>query len=409
MNRKSIKRILITIGVTAGFLTVTASQASAVMNHPADPSPALIGTTTHATGVSARWASYRLRLAAGHAAFGRPEDALRHATAAVRHLQRCTDRGDESRRRLRHRRDLPTRARTARRGRPHPSTRDRHPRTHRGGHTALHVGVRQARRPGPLPGALRRGRGRSSAERWPVPRSTATMPVRRYARSSSMRSASCTRTPAATTPRKAPMPKHWSCSPPHVVRTTRRQHRSGTTSPGSPTPEVRPTKRQPRRAEPWRSASRRSDPTITSSPKISPSTASLSSSLAAPLRPSSCSVVPSSIFRSRHPADATRSRSTSATWRPADCKTTIAAGAEALFREGLRIKQTIFGGDHPEIADSSTTSPSRSATQHRNEEARDLHRQALSIAQNALSDDHPLTRTCLQNVTTSEHELRTTV
>ena len=33
MNRKTIKRILITIGVTAGVLTVTAAQASAAMNH----------------------------------------------------------------------------------------------------------------------------------------------------------------------------------------------------------------------------------------------------------------------------------------------------------------------------------------------------------------------------------------
>ena len=33
MNRKTIKRILVTIGVTAGFLTVTAGQASAAMNH----------------------------------------------------------------------------------------------------------------------------------------------------------------------------------------------------------------------------------------------------------------------------------------------------------------------------------------------------------------------------------------
>ena len=34
MNRNTIKRILITIGVTAGFLTVTATQASAgTVNH----------------------------------------------------------------------------------------------------------------------------------------------------------------------------------------------------------------------------------------------------------------------------------------------------------------------------------------------------------------------------------------
>ena len=29
MNRNTIKRILVTIGITAGFLTVTATQASA--------------------------------------------------------------------------------------------------------------------------------------------------------------------------------------------------------------------------------------------------------------------------------------------------------------------------------------------------------------------------------------------
>lgn len=31
--RKSVKRMLVTIGVTAGVLSVTAGQASAVMNH----------------------------------------------------------------------------------------------------------------------------------------------------------------------------------------------------------------------------------------------------------------------------------------------------------------------------------------------------------------------------------------
>jgi hypothetical protein len=33
MNLKTLKRILVTLGVTAGFLTVTAAQASAAMNH----------------------------------------------------------------------------------------------------------------------------------------------------------------------------------------------------------------------------------------------------------------------------------------------------------------------------------------------------------------------------------------
>ena len=33
MNTKRIKRILVTVGITAGLITVTAGQASAVMNH----------------------------------------------------------------------------------------------------------------------------------------------------------------------------------------------------------------------------------------------------------------------------------------------------------------------------------------------------------------------------------------
>src|SRR4051794_657277 len=45
--------------------------------------------------IARRWGRYRQRLAAGHAAVGRPEDALRHAIAAVHHLQHCTDPGTE--------------------------------------------------------------------------------------------------------------------------------------------------------------------------------------------------------------------------------------------------------------------------------------------------------------------------
>ena len=33
MLTKSVKRLLVTLGVTAGFVTVAASQASAAMNH----------------------------------------------------------------------------------------------------------------------------------------------------------------------------------------------------------------------------------------------------------------------------------------------------------------------------------------------------------------------------------------
>src|SRR6187402_608158 len=42
--------------------------------------------------LASRWGRYRQRLARGHAALGRPEDALRHAAAAVRSLQHVPDR-----------------------------------------------------------------------------------------------------------------------------------------------------------------------------------------------------------------------------------------------------------------------------------------------------------------------------
>ena len=39
MNRKTIKRLLVAVGVTAGFVTVTASQASAglILNNHSEP------------------------------------------------------------------------------------------------------------------------------------------------------------------------------------------------------------------------------------------------------------------------------------------------------------------------------------------------------------------------------------
>ena len=33
MNRSTLKRIVISLGIAAGFITVTAAQASAAMNH----------------------------------------------------------------------------------------------------------------------------------------------------------------------------------------------------------------------------------------------------------------------------------------------------------------------------------------------------------------------------------------
>ena len=33
MNRKTLERLLITVGITAGIITTTATQASAALNH----------------------------------------------------------------------------------------------------------------------------------------------------------------------------------------------------------------------------------------------------------------------------------------------------------------------------------------------------------------------------------------
>jgi tetratricopeptide (TPR) repeat protein len=108
------------------------------------------------------------------------------------------------------------------------------------------------------------------------------------------------------------------------------------------------------------------------------------------------------IFRSRHPAD--RYEVAVNLGNLAACRLNVedAAGAEALMREALSIKQTIFGPDHPEIARQLNNLAVAVAAQDRIEEASDLHRQALSIARVALPDDHPLTAACRQNAATSE-------
>jgi tetratricopeptide (TPR) repeat protein len=112
------------------------------------------------------------------------------------------------------------------------------------------------------------------------------------------------------------------------------------------------------------------------------------------------------IFRARHPADCYEVAVNLSNLAACRLQHNDGAGTEALFREGLIIKQAIFGGDHPEIARQLNNLAIAVATQHRIKEAQDLHRQALSIAQTALPKDHPLTCACQQNaVISEEHEL----
>jgi tetratricopeptide (TPR) repeat protein len=105
------------------------------------------------------------------------------------------------------------------------------------------------------------------------------------------------------------------------------------------------------------------------------------------------------IFRARHPADHYDVAVNLSNLAACRLQRNDGVGAEPLFRQGLSIKQAIFGDHHPEIARQLNNLAVAVAAQHRHNEATDLHRQALSIAQNTLPANHPLTHTCLQNVT----------
>jgi tetratricopeptide (TPR) repeat protein len=110
------------------------------------------------------------------------------------------------------------------------------------------------------------------------------------------------------------------------------------------------------------------------------------------------------IFRARDPADQYDVAVNLSNLAACHLQRNDGVGAEALFREGLVIKQAIFGGHHPEIARQLNNLAVAVAAQHRLHEATDLHREALSIAQHALPAHHPLTQACLQNVAISEEQ-----
>ena len=397
MNRKTIKRIVITVGVTAGFLTVTAGQASAglVLNNHSEPTlrtplteadgrPPECTRPSHVAGaatacdlplVMSRWSDPRTPCATPRRGSTPPTPAPTSArswsppTTSSRPANRNSDA------RGRHRRT---------------AERERHPRTDRPGTTAATSALVKL-------GDLVRFQGHfDQAEEIltraligaPTDADGDEPPVRAlvlnalgivykdtgrydaaqiaYAEAFELVTTAC----APDDPAAAPL---W-----HNVA-------------ASPTPAARPTKPRQPPPERWRAASVRSDPAITSSPKISPYRAPPSSSSAVRPRPSSCSVGPSRSFAPAVQRTNTTSPSTSATWRPADCRRNDGGGAEALFREGLLIKQAIFGGHHPEIARQLNNLAVAVAAQHRLDEARELHRQALSIAQHTLPADHPLT------------------
>ena len=96
MNTKRIKRILVTVGITAGLITVTAGQASAGHEpqradaaHPVSLRPVTGRITAPARIVVYRGLGrYRHRLALGHAAAGDPEHAVLHARRAAANLER---------------------------------------------------------------------------------------------------------------------------------------------------------------------------------------------------------------------------------------------------------------------------------------------------------------------------------
>jgi tetratricopeptide (TPR) repeat protein len=116
------------------------------------------------------------------------------------------------------------------------------------------------------------------------------------------------------------------------------------------------------------------------------------------------------IFRARHAADQYDVAVNLSNLAACRLQRNDGVGAETLFRQGLSIKQATFGGQHPEIARQLNNLAVAVAAQHRLDEATDLHRQALAIAQNTLPAHHPLTNTCLRNVAISEEQesMRTT-
>jgi tetratricopeptide (TPR) repeat protein len=103
------------------------------------------------------------------------------------------------------------------------------------------------------------------------------------------------------------------------------------------------------------------------------------------------------IFRGRHPADQYEvavNLSNIAACRFA-CGDSIIA--EQLFRQALTIKQAILGPDHPEMARQLNNLAVAVAHQHREDETTELHRRALSIAEHTLPASHPLIATCRAN------------
>ena len=71
--------------------------------------------------------------------------------------------------------------------------------------------------------------------------------------------------------------------------------------------------------------------------------------------------------------------------------------AEALFRHALTIKRSIVGDHHPEIARQLNNLAVAVAEQGRTTEAQALQRRAVEIASRSLPPDHPLIGACRQN------------
>jgi tetratricopeptide (TPR) repeat protein len=105
------------------------------------------------------------------------------------------------------------------------------------------------------------------------------------------------------------------------------------------------------------------------------------------------------IFRARHPADQYDVAVNISNLAICRLQRNDAAGAETLLRQGLDLKQRILGQDHPEIARQLNNLGVAVAAQHRLGEANQLHGKALSLARNALPAQHPLTHTCARNHT----------
>jgi tetratricopeptide (TPR) repeat protein len=112
------------------------------------------------------------------------------------------------------------------------------------------------------------------------------------------------------------------------------------------------------------------------------------------------------IFQARAPADRYEVAVNLSNLATCHLRRDDPAGAEALFRRGLSLKRSIIGDDHPEIARQLNNIAVTVTQQGRTSEAQALQRNAVDIASRSLRPDHPLVDACRHNLVGADHAPR---